>query len=313
MRPLPEYELIRKLGSGGFGEVWQAEGPGGFHVALKFIRLNEPASKPELRSIEVMKDIRHPNLLSLFGAWQSEGLLIVAMELGVQTLVQRLQDALHQGHTGIPSEQLLEYMRDAAKGLDYLHSRGIQHRDVKPHNLLLVGGGVKVADFGLAKLLQHQAISQTMSLTPAYAAPEFFLGVTDSQSDQYGLAVSYCQLRGARLPFTGNREQLMIAHTEGDPDLTMLPEEERAVVARALSKDPKERWPTCRAFVEELGPAMLGDKRSEDILGTRTVQFSAPLPRPAPPPARTHWLWLALVALLLVLPLVWLLLAYLGR
>src|SRR5439155_25806373 len=80
-RPLPEYELIRQLGVGGFGEVWQARGPGGFDVALKFVRLDGRGSEYELRALEVMKTIRHPNLVGLFGVWPKEGWLIVAMEL----------------------------------------------------------------------------------------------------------------------------------------------------------------------------------------------------------------------------------------
>src|SRR5207302_6177572 len=112
-----------------------------------------------------IRHIRHPNLLALFGAWQRAGCLILALELGDGTLLDRLQDALAAGLPGIPPAELLEQVRDAARGLDHLHSLGVQHRDVKPHNLLLVGGGVKVADFGLAKLLRHTLTSNTGSLT----------------------------------------------------------------------------------------------------------------------------------------------------
>src|SRR5206468_3969571 len=75
------------------------------------------------------------------------------------------------------------------------------------------------------------------------------------RSDQYSLAVTYCQLRGGRLPFAGQTSVVMAGHLVGDPDLAMLPEPERAAVARALSKDPAERWPDCRAFVVELAAA----------------------------------------------------------
>src|SRR5258707_107960 len=84
-RPLPEYELVKPLGRGGFGEVWKASGPGGFALALKFIRLGERSGTVELRALELMKDIRHPHLLVLFGAWQRSGLLIIAMELAEGT------------------------------------------------------------------------------------------------------------------------------------------------------------------------------------------------------------------------------------
>src|SRR5205823_3340037 len=107
------------------------------------------------RSLQLMRDIRHPHLLGLFGAWQHAGVLILALELADRTLLDRLQEALDQGLPGIPRAELFEYMREVAKGIDHLNALDIQHRDIKPQNLLLIGGGVKVADFGLAKLLEH--------------------------------------------------------------------------------------------------------------------------------------------------------------
>src|SRR5262249_24478886 len=151
-----------------------------------------------------------------------------------------------------PVGELLEQMHDAARGLDHLNSRGIQHRDVKPANFLLVGGGIKVADFGLAKLLQHTLTSNSGAMTVAYAAPEFFNGQTSARSDQYSLAVTYCQLRGGRLPHECSQQEIMIGHVMHEPDLTMIPEAERRAVAQALDKKPEKRWPKCRAFVDEL-------------------------------------------------------------
>ena len=158
--PVPGYVLDRRVGRGGYGEVWRASGPGGVTVAMKFIRLGEQLGEVELRSLDLI---------------------------------------------GIPTESLFEYMREAAKGIDYLNTIPIAHRDIKPQNLLLMSGSVKVADFGLAKLLERTQVSSSGSMTPAYAAPEFFKGQAGGQSDQYALAVSYCQLRGGRLPFEGNR------------------------------------------------------------------------------------------------------------
>src|SRR5262245_53798380 len=66
-RPLPEYELTAKLGQGGYGEVWRAKGPGGFDVAFKFLRLEDATGSSELKALQTIKGIRHPNLLSVFG------------------------------------------------------------------------------------------------------------------------------------------------------------------------------------------------------------------------------------------------------
>jgi serine/threonine-protein kinase len=262
--PIPGFQLVRCLGKGGFGEVWQATGPGGFAIAMKFIRLGVPSSDVEVRSLEVMKKIRHPNLLGQFGAWEREGMLIIAMELADGNLQGRLAGAVAEGLPGVPAGELLEYMRDAARGIDYLNEprpadgqpHGVQHRDIKPGNLLLVGGCVKVGDFGLAKLLNNPVHSNTGSMTVSYAAPECLNGTASPRSDQYSLAVSYCQLRGNRLPHRGTAIEIMAGHLLSAPDLDMLPPAERPVVERALAKNPDDRWPSCRAFVHALAAAM---------------------------------------------------------
>src|SRR5262249_2533509 len=113
-------------------------------------------------------------------------------------------------------------------------------------------GGVKVADFGLARLLEQTVVSHSGSLTPLYAAPEFFNGQTTRSSDQYSLAVTYCQLRTKRLPFEGNMAQVTAGHLYRPPELRMLPEAERAIVGKALAKEPDQRWANCQTFIDAL-------------------------------------------------------------
>ncbi len=210
-------------------------------------------------------------------------------------------------------------MREAAKGIDYLNephhpsaaggSVGVQHKDVKPQNLLLMGGSVKVADFGLAKLLEHTVISAGGGLTPLYAAPEFFNGQATRWSDQYCLAVSYCQLRGGRLPFEGSGAEVMAGHLTQLPNLAMLPECERPAVARALAKRPEERWPTCRAFVDflacgaGLSPASVVTKEPEGA-DQATLPPPALPERNAPTRGPRRWRKAGLLGLLLLLLLV---------
>jgi formylglycine-generating enzyme required for sulfatase activity len=255
-RPVPEYALVEFLGAGQFGQVWKARDDSGFEVALKFIRLDTRTKSAELRRLDLMKNVRHPHVVPMFHSWNLDDWLVLALELGDQNLSQRFDEAEKRGEVGIPRAELLEYVREAAKGLDYLHGRKIQHRDVKPANLLLVGGSIKVADFGLTKLLEATIATNTnrgMTGTPAFAAPEVWGGKTSKHSDQFALAVSWCQLRGARLPFGGDDwKAIAWAITSGAADLSMIPEAERPAVERALAKDPDRRWPSCREFVEAL-------------------------------------------------------------
>ena len=277
---MPGYRLVAPIGEGGSGEVWKAVGPGGIPVAMKFIRVAENLDASaavrrrrhaNLRSLELIREVRHAHLLPVFGAWHRDGLLIFVMELADRTLLDRCNEAIRAGEPGIPPRELNEYMGQAALGIDFLNAPrhaligrqgvGIQHRDIKPQNLLLVGDCVKVGDFGQAKLLEDTA-RNTGCLTADYAPPELFEGLMTSHSDQYSLAVSYCQLRAGRLPFTGNPLQIMMGHFQGTPDLSMLPAAERPAVARALSKSPSDRWPDCRSFVQaiaapELAPESL--------------------------------------------------------
>jgi serine/threonine protein kinase/Tfp pilus assembly protein PilF len=254
----PDYVLVRKLGAGAFGEVWHAHGPGGLDVALKFIPLDAHAfALVELRSLEVMKGIRHPNLVSLFGAWYKDGWLILAMELCDRSLQDRLNEVVNQTRSGIPVEELLGYMRGAADGLDALNGKQVQHRDVKPANLLLSGSGAKVADFGLAKVLERTVASNSRAGTLAYTAPECFKGQLAQQSDQYSLAVTYYRLRTGHLLFEGDQAQVVYAHLAVEPDLSRLAPGERVVLKRALSKEPGKRWRNCRELVEELAALCL--------------------------------------------------------
>lgn len=260
--PIPGHRLIARLGGGGAGEVWKAQSAGGFTVALKFVPLAAKMGEAELRSLEVLKSIRHPNLLAIFGAWQQQNLLIIAMELADKTLHDRHREEVERGRPGIPRTELLEYMREAAKGIDYLNNPGhsvggkegvsIQHRDIKPQNMLLLGDSVKVGDFGLAKVLQHNVTSHTGALTIAYAAPELMQGLTSHRSDQYSLAASYCYLRTGRTPYPGSLAQIYAAQLSQTPELSMLPDAERPILRRALALNPEDRWPSCRAFVNEL-------------------------------------------------------------
>src|SRR4051794_16158860 len=261
--PVPGYRLLERVGIGGSGEVWRAEAPGGLLVALKLIPIAGKLGSRERSTLGILRAVRHPNLLTYFGAWTTDDLLIIGMELADRSLWDRWQEFAEQGFAGIPRTELLEALGEAAEVIDFLHEprheldgrpgAAILHRDIKPQNLMLVGRGVKVADFGLSTLIGQDATSPSHAgLTYSYAAPETFRGQIRRQSDQYSLAVTYCVLRGGRPPFAGPPGIVMAGHMFQPADLSMLPEPERPIVARALGKEPAARWPDCRQFIAAL-------------------------------------------------------------
>jgi formylglycine-generating enzyme required for sulfatase activity/serine/threonine protein kinase len=263
--PVTGYTLVEPLGQGGFGQVWKATAPGGFSVAMKFVQLASSAVDFERRALETIREIRHPHLLDIQFAVQIEDWLIIGMPLCDRSLADRLRECLRQRRSGIPVEELINYMIQAAKAIDYLNERrhrspdgsliGIQHRDIKPSNMFLIGDVIRVADFGLAKILQGTVSRHTGAMTPVYAAPEMFGGQVAQQSDQYSLAISYCELRTGTVPFTGSPSELMYAHLHKKPDLSRLPPSEQSVINRALAKEPENRWQSCQALVEALSKA----------------------------------------------------------
>lgn len=254
--PIPGYRLKKRIGAGGYGEVWKAEAPGELMKALKFVfgYLSEDRASRELKALSRIKAVRHPFLLSLERIEVVDGQLVIVTELADGSLKDRYEECKRQGGVGIARDELLVYIRDAADALDYMNEHHtLQHLDVKPENLLLVGGRIKVADFGLVKDLHDVSVSMLGGLTPLYAPPELFDGSPSRFSDQYSLAIVYMEMLTGVLPFPGTTAaQLATQHMNSRPRLSGLSPGDQAAMARALSKDSKQRFGSCREFVENL-------------------------------------------------------------
>jgi serine/threonine protein kinase len=260
--PLPGYHLIEPLGSGGFGEVWKCEAPGGLTKAIKFVygNLNSldadaKRAEQEQHALQRIKEVRHPFVLSTERIEIISGELVIVMELADSSLHDLYVESQAAGLVGIPREALLRYLRDAAEALDHMvEKHGLLHLDIKPRNLFLISDRVKVADFGLVKHLERAAPSGIVNgVTPLYAPPETINNKISPQSDQYSLAIVYQELLTGQRPFVGkNARQLAMQHLNEPPELRALPEAERPIVGRALAKKPEDRWPNCMAFVRAL-------------------------------------------------------------
>lgn len=268
--PIPGYRLIEPLGSGGFGEAWKCEAPGGLFKAIKFVfgNLNSldvdgARAEQELQALNRVKEVRHPFVLSMDRIEVVAGELVIVMELADRNLHEAYEECLSAGLVGIPRDTLLCYVRDASEALDHMNDKhGLQHLDVKPRNLFVISDRVKVADFGLVKTLERTGNSGLLGgVTPLYAAPETFSGNISGRSDQYSLAIVYQELLTGQRPFNGKNARLLAnQHLNEEPDLRVLPEADRPVVARALSKDPAKRFPNCLAFVRALYTAAVSPR-----------------------------------------------------
>ncbi|MFO0965443.1 MAG: protein kinase [Gemmataceae bacterium] len=279
--PIRGYRLIEPLGRGGYGEVWKCEAPGGIHKAIKFVYGNlgslDGASRQaedELHAVQRIKSIRHPFLLSMDRVECVSGELVIVTELADHNLHDLLQKYRQNGLIGVPRAELLDYLREAAEVLDLLNLKfDLQHLDVKPRNLFVVSDHVKVADFGLVSSLsgassphpqplshkgrgeigpgQHKV--RLGAITPLYAAPELFHGTLSRQADQYSLAIAFQELLTGVLPFQGkNPRQLLLQHTQEEPDLDAVPAEDRPILARALAKNPDHRFLSCMDLIRAL-------------------------------------------------------------
>jgi serine/threonine protein kinase len=281
--PIPGYKLIERLGRGGFGEVWKAEAPGGLLKAIKFVYGGlgddkEGGGSQELRALNRVKTVRHPFILSLERVDIVEGQLVIVMELADRNLSDRLRECQQANLPGIPRDELLRYMEEAAEALDLMDSEyQLQHLDIKPQNLFLVRNHIKVADFGLVKDLEGMKASITGGVTPLYAAPETFEGWVSRYCDQYSLAIVYEELLTGQRPFSGtSARQLLKQHVEQDPDLSALPAADQTIIGRALAKKPSDRFPSCSYLVRML--------RSADGSGETPSGHTAPAAPPISAP-----------------------------
>ncbi len=289
-REITGYELKRKLGSGSYGDVWEARTRGGRPVALKFIdrTRGEAEARLEIAALDASLELNHPCLLQTMETWTEPDLVVVAMELADGTLRQRFDWCReNMGLPGIPADELVFYIREAAQALDYLHGRGKLHRDVKPDNILLVNTNAppahaKVGDIGLLRDMGDMAATMTTRGTPPYIAPEAWSRSTQPASDQFSLAVTYVELRQGKRPYPSHDlVALLEAIRMFDPDLSGMEGAEREAIKKALHKAPGDRYESCVAMVEAL-EAALGVRPGDYKPRVKQIELAGRTAAPSP-------------------------------
>jgi len=245
------YELIERLGRGGFGEVWRAhDSVLDRDVAVKLVTLDDDDLRRRFdREARALARLDHPNVVAVYDV--GDGYLVMQLLAG-PSLAALLADV-----GALPLEQALDYTRQAASGLAAAHAAGIVHRDVSPSNLILDGAGtLKLVDFGVARLDGTSGLTATGTVfaTAGYVSPEQAEGrPADARSDLYSLGcVMYALLTGAP-PFTGEHPIGVIQQhlTATPPPLHVRPDVD-ALVAELLAKDPRDRPGSADAVVRRL-------------------------------------------------------------
>ena len=256
------HRLTRRLGAGAFGEVWEALDPNGKLVALKFMDCRARSLiSSEIRVLRGLSELQHPNIIHMLGVHATATHIVLGMDLADGNLDDLRRIYLEETGKNIPADHVLDILEQAAEALDFLaelklpsvnpSSRGLQHCDIKPSNLLMIGDCLKIADFGLCASTSWQTHRNGWRGTPPYAAPELFKGQATVGTDQFALCITFLRLcTGERAFWNG---EPVDAPPSGMPiDLSKVRDRELPIIMRALHPHPGLRWPTCQAFIQAL-------------------------------------------------------------
>lgn len=305
-RQIGRYQVLGELGRGAMGVVYRAIDPAiGRTVAIKTIRLSSvtPAER-RLHLDQLRKEaqtagrLSHPGIVTVFDFFESGDEAFVCMEC---VEGPTLESMLASGRK-LSAESAIQILTQAADALDYAHSKGIVHRDVKPGNLMLHEDRiVKVTDFGIAKVLSEDAtIAGPMLGTPNYMSPEQVQSrPVGGSSDQFSLAVIAYELLTGERPFNAYSVASIVyrvCNEQPGPasgyNAKLSPAVD-AVLARALSKDPALRYSTVGQFVRHLSSALAQcpawTPMPRGHAPAQPTMDDLPVSRPKRPPVRARY------------------------
>ena len=265
-RTLGPYELQSRLGAGGMGTVYRAvHRTLGRTRAIKVLPTNLAANATFVerfrREARLAALLEHPNIVPVHDVDERDGFIYIVMEL---LEGRTLFDVIRQDGA-LTLDRALHLLRQLAEALDYLHSRGVAHRDVKPANIFVRSDEhVTLVDFGIAHAAEEARLTGAGLLvgTVEYMAPEAIdWAASGPSTDQYALGIVGYELLTGRVPFTGTTQRdVMRAHVESPPPSPRMfradvPVTVEQVLLRQLAKTPADRYPSAAAFVSELARA----------------------------------------------------------
>jgi serine/threonine protein kinase len=286
LRQLGENRIIREIGRGGMGVVYEAiQEPLGRHVAVKILPRHAYGDiknrKRFVREAQVIAKLQHPNIVPIFAIGEEETLPYYVMPLIDGSGLDRIDQSTLPDPLTHPVDRanwVAIVGRQAAFALAYAHQQGILHRDIKPANLLLDSTGkVWLADFGLAKLADDATITSTGDLpgTLRYLAPECLTAQADERSDVYSLGLTFYELLIGQPAFTETDRVRLLkqieAHHIVPPSeiLNGVPRDLETIILKATAIEPDNRYATADALVEDLDRFLDG----RPILGRRESWF----------------------------------------
>jgi serine/threonine-protein kinase len=293
-RQLGDFLLLRRLGSGGMGEVYLAQQISlKRQVALKVMRpdtmSDETAHRRFVVEAEAAAKLTHSNIVQIFASGTHEGIHYMALEYVQGT---NLRDYVaKKGH--VSAKFAARVMEQCAAALHHAAEVGIVHRDVKPDNILLTRkGAVKVGDFGLARLRVEKPVNLTQPGvtmgTPLYMSPEQVEGKTlDSRSDLYSFGATCYYMLAGQPPYRGDTAlAIAVQHIRREPDPLSsirpdLPAELCRIVHKLMAKDPDQRYQTGRQVIRDL--QKLSSELSTDEIEPPLAIQSQPVIATEPP------------------------------
>ena len=265
MRTIGKYEVVEKIGEGGFGTIFKGFDP---HIR-RFVAIKSCSSEEqELRSrffheAQIAGNLQHRHIVTVYDFGVQDGVPYLVQEyLSGEDLDRKIKRK-----DAIPLAEKLLYLIHVARGLEYAHSKGVVHRDIKPANVrILEDGTAKIMDFGIAKLTnQDTGLTQTgMTLgTAAYLAPEQIRGETIGPgTDIFSWGVTAWELLSFSRPFAGQHISTVLYQILNEPQPPLrdvapdVPAEVIAVVDHCLEKKPERRYPSCTELLRDLDRAI---------------------------------------------------------